>query len=319
MASRDKFEPKGYQIEDYVPGAKRAVPKAPAPRPMPPRPVMSASELQEVLARLGAALDTHRQPIELLYEACRRARMPMPGLPPVTLVHARTPKGEEIVMYLGGKVFTEPPFARSVQVGVFRFYDAEVGARAGAGAIEERVIPPELVPQLRLKLHHLMHFHVEFKGDPVTRQLFPGPKTLAPPAPMSSAQRLKAKMKFEKVLHQAEALVFGLAREMEVAARVLAQLERRGGPDYLALTRGREEREACMVAIGLARDAAARQRLHDGLREFRALEAAAAKARKTQDATGLEAAAFPLSGFRIACAEHPLLKQLFPPAAEGDP
>lgn len=319
MAGRDKFEAKGYQLEDYVPGAKRAVPRPPTPpRPVGPRPSVTVPELDEVLQRLGKALETHRQPIELLYEACRHARMPMPGLPPVVLAHARTPKGEDIVVYLARKAGAEPPFARSVQVGVFRFYDAEVGARTGAEALEEaRIppaqIPPALVPQLRLKLHHLMHFHVEFKGDPVTRQLFPGPKTVAPPPPMSNAQRLKAKMKFEKVLHQAEALVFGLEREMQVVARVLAQLDRRGGPDFLALTRGREEREACMLAIGLGRDQAAQQRLRDGVRDHKALAAAVAQARKSQDPSGLEAAAFPLSGFRLACAEHPVLKQLFPP------
>jgi len=73
-----------------------------------------------------------------------------------------------------------------------------------------------------------------------------------------------------------------------------------------------ETRMVRLMTFRLGEDLAARELLKAAVRDFAALEAALERARADEDETGLDEAAFPLSGFPQACRQHPALLELFP-------
>lgn len=276
---------------------------------------MALPALEKVLKLLGEALETLEPLIELLFHACNKIRLVVPGVGRIELRHRRSAKGNEVVVYLVKAMGADPRLTRQVQITVFRFYDAEGGHRQGSAALEAELVPPQLVEALRLKLYYLMHFHVDFAGEPVLSQLFPGPKTVnRQPAPLSTVERMRRKTKLERAMRNAEGLYYQLEPRMptiEALVRALA--------DPLAFTvkemLAPETRLVRLMAFRIGQDAEAQALLGGAVRDFAALAAAIAEARKQEDPAGLEEAAFPLSGFVQACRAHPALRELFPPEA----
>jgi len=165
--------------------------------------------LEGVVTLIGEALPRLEPVIELLLHACQKLRLRIPRVGEVEVRHRRTRKGNEVVVYLVATMKEKPPLTRRVQIGVFRFYDAEAGHREGQAALEVDVVPPQLLERLRLKLYYLMHYHVDFADEPVLSQLFPGPQTVRraePPA--SNADRMRRKARFETAMAKAEALFY---------------------------------------------------------------------------------------------------------------
>jgi hypothetical protein len=269
------------------------------------------AQLGEVVRKLVEATGAVRPALELMYQACRRAALPLPGVRQVELEHEVSAKGEAIIVYLVD-TFEEDPegLPRRVQVAVFRFYDATDAVPPARAALEAVQVPPALLEQLRLKLYHVMHYHLEFRDEPVLRQLFGGPRTLTPP-PMTNAQRIKQKMKLEAAMEKAESLLYAVDPVIPLVRRVVETLDQRRGFSLAELLQP-ELRTVRIIAMGLGPDETARQLLRDALANHRALRQAVEAARKSKDPTGLEDAAFPLSGFMQACRAHALLRALFP-------
>ena len=271
--------------------------------------------LEKVVRLLGEALTNLEPVVELLLQACNKLQLTVPGLGRVEIRHRRTAKGNEVVVYLVKAMGRNSPLSQRIQITVFRFYDAEGGHREGGAALAAEEVPPQLVEALRLKLYYLMHFHVDFAGEPVLSQLFPGPRTVSrAPAPASNAERMRRKAKLESAMRKAELLYY----QLEPRMKTIATLER-ALADPLAFTvkemLAPETRLVRLMAFRLGEDHDAKALLAGALRDFAALEAAIAQARQTEDPTGLEAAAFPLSGFIQACRAHPALRELLPPEA----
>lgn len=271
--------------------------------------------LESVVARLGEAIELLEPLIELLFHACQKLRLTVPGVGDVELRHRRTRKGNEVVAYLVKRMPGEPALARRIQIGVFRFYDAEGGHREGGAALEAGVVPPQLLERLRLKLYYLMHYHVDFADEPVLSQLFPGPRTVKQAAPVvSNAERMRRKSRLEAAIAKAEALYYQLEPAMQAIALLLRALR-----DPLGFTvkdiMSPQGRMVRLMAFRLTEDAAARQLLESALADFQALEQAIAEAKAAEDPQGLEEVAFPLSSFLLTCRAHPALRELVPAGA----
>lgn len=308
MAPRDEFVRQTGPLAGGV-GTRPLGPEARLPL------AVLVEKVRDVIARIQAAAKPAEPVIELLFEACNRAVLDVPGVPSVAYRHDRTAKGEEIVLYLVEALDCDVALPRAVPIAVFRFYDCTGAVPPAERAIEAGKVAAPLVEQLRLKLYHLMHYHLQFRDDPVLRQLFPGPKTHAKPAPppaMTNAQRMKLKVKLERALQTTESQLFALEPLLPKLTQLANQLTK---PDFrVAGFLDPESRQARFLAIALGPDEAATTLVKALPGQIKALRAAVDAARKNEDPEGLEALAAPLSTALHELRRHVILRSLLPPA-----
>lgn len=280
--------------------------------PPPPRP----DQAEEVLSKLRATIAALEPSVELLHQACRQAALRIPGVGDVTAKHPLPPKGYAAIEYLVQVVQRGPALARAAQIAIYRFYDA---VELASAITEPGLSEPGLAEQLRLKLYYLLHFHVDFKADPVLSQLFPGPQTVAPPPPaarVSPVERQKRLQLLESAIEKAETVYFRYESGLELAGRALEAIEK--PPLPLKGIFSPEARQIRLIATGARQDAAVRALLEEAVAAFTGLGTAIYEAREAQDPDRLEAATFAVVRFGQQAAAHPLLRGLVPAASPPD-
>lgn len=301
MSNRDQFERRSSTSGFATPGSTR-----------PLQPIDQGKLYADLAGTIERASNVVRQvepPMEWLHQSCIRAKLPLSGVPDLRPVHPVTPQGEELIGYCFGAFRAKPLLAQTVQVAVFRFYDARKALRAAQVAADEASAQPQHVEQLRLKTYYLVNYHAEFRGDPMLASHFPGPKTVQAGVPLTNVQRLKQKLQREGAFNKAEIMLAELAKPIAAIRQVLEQ-KARGGLGLRDLMVP-EQRRIRILIIGLGQDEEALQLLRDGVKAYDALKAGLAAARKSGDPGALADLAFPLAGLAPACQKHPLLASLF--------
>lgn len=295
-------------------------------KPLAPRPQMDAGVLRAttegVINKARKSITNLEPRIELLERSCEAANLPVPGVEIGNYKHPLSPKGEQIVTYLQGVYRANPPLAKTVQVVVFRFHDAERVVNRAQGAIDADSMEVQLLEELKLKCFYLARFHEEFKGDRVLSQLFPAPATAqvkagpqpgaAPPAPMSTVERLKLKQAREAVLHKAEILAANLAPKMEILKAALEMAEQGKAAMNVGAMFTPETRQARFVAMGVGADKALVAQLKEAHRLFGQLQDKLKEARKGGDIDELKETVYPLGRLSVTFKKHAMLKDLFP-------
>lgn len=273
--------------------------------------------LEAAVAKSRDATPKLEPRIEVLHRSCERAALPVPGVGAFSPRHTLPANGESILGYLEAAMRANTRLAETVRVAVFRFYDAVAATDGAEAALALESFTKALVEALRLKLYYLFHYHEEFKDEPLLRQLFPAPKQrrAEETRPVTEVERLTAKRQAQEVISRCEVLSQRLAPRMAVVGQVLRAVEQPGGLGVMKDFLSPEARTVRLLAMRLASAPVATQALQEALAHFNALNAALAEARRTHDAEGLEAAAFPVSEFAMACRRDPVLKEFFPPAA----
>lgn len=277
--------------------------------------------VEGLLAKGSQTIQNLEQRVELLIRACQAARVPMPGVTVDVFKHPMSPKSDQIISYLTEVLKSNQNLGRAVPVVVFRYQDAVKVSNAAANAVMMNTLQSAILEELRLKLFYLSRFHEEFKGDPVLSQLFPPPQTatstIAKPgtAPLSMADRLKAKQAQQAVLHKAEILAANLEPKMEVIKAVVENLESTKGLNLGAMFTP-ATRQARMIAMTIGSNKALVDQLKQAFALHQQLQEALKEARKSGEVEPLKEIAYPLSQLAHTCRQQPMLKDLFPPAEE---
>jgi hypothetical protein len=281
-------------------------------------PGLLRTQSEEMLVKARENLEALEARIELLLHACQRSGLTIPGVAVFAFKHPLSPKGEQIVGYLGGVFKENTDIAKAVQVGVFRYHEAVVAADRVAEALEADVMQMPLLEDLRLKLFYLTRYHADFRGDRVLGQLFPAPQTLTPgasvpgaTAPLSTVDRLKQKQAREAVVHKAEILRGSLRPKMDILQNTLDMLDNPRGLNLGALFTP-ATRTARLLALGLGGNAELIEQLREAKRLFGLLEQQLGGARNGGEVDQLKATLYPLGRLAIDCNKHPLLKDIFP-------
>lgn len=290
--------------------------KSPGTRPL-TDPNAVKAQVEALLAKGEATLKGLEPRIEFLMRACQAVSLPLPGVELNGFKHPLSPKGEQIIQYMSGVLTTNQALARQVQVVTFRYQEAVKASEMAASALQQDILRPDLLEDLKLKLFYMSRVHEEFKGDPVLKQVFPPPQTVTGPgagkpgAPMSTVDRLKAKQARQALLTKAEVLANNLAPKIEIVRMALENLEQKGLNLGAFFTP--ETRQARMVAMGIS----TKPELVDQLKQthalFLKLQEALPEARKPDsDLEPLKAIIQPLSQLAVSCQKHAVLKDLFP-------
>lgn len=294
-------------------------------KPLAPRPPMDADALRAttegVIAKARKSITNLEPRIELLTRSCQAASLPLPGVDLGPFKHPLSPKGEQIIAYLQSVYQGKPPLAKTVQVVVFRFYDADSAVTAAQIAIDTETMQAPLLEELKLKCFYLARFHEEFKGDRVLSQLFPAPQTMPgkpatpsgqPAAPMSTVERLKLKQAREAVLHKAEILAANLAPKMEIMKAALDMIDQGKAAMNVGALFTPETRQARFIAMGIGADKALVAQLKEVQTLYAELQTKLKDARRGGEIDELKGTVYPLGRLALTFKKHAMLKDLFP-------
>ena len=275
-----------------------------------------------VIAKARKSIANLEPRVELLTRSCQAANLPLPGVDLGPFKHPLSPKGEQIIAYLQSIYQGKPPLAKTVQVVVFRFYDAEKAVDGAQTAIDTDTLQAPLLEELKLKCFYLARFHEEFKGDRVLSQLFPAPQTMPgkpgpapggqPAAPLSTVERLKLKQAREAVLHKAEILAANLAPKMAILTAALDMISQGKAAMNVGALFTPESRQARMVAMGVGGDKAMVAQLKEVQTLYAELQNKLKEARKGGEIDELKETVYPLGRLALTFKKHPMLKDLFP-------
>ncbi|MDB5098927.1 MAG: hypothetical protein JWM80_3348 [Cyanobacteria bacterium RYN_339] len=302
MSNRDQFERRTSTSGFAQQGATRPLAYA--------DPGKLYADLAATIERAGTVIRQVEPTMEWLHQCCIRAKLPLSGVPDLLPSHPVTPQGEELITYCFTAFRANPMLSQTVQIAVFRFYDARKALREGQVAADTMTAQPPHVEQLRLKTYFLVNYHAEFRADAMLSRAFPSPRTAQPAVPLTNVQRLKQKLVREGSFNKAEIMLDELKGPLASIRQVLETVEKPSGMGFRELMMPEMRRIRIMV-IGLKTDEEALSLLRDAVRQYDALKAGLAIARKSGDPAQLADLAFPLAGLAPACLKHPLLATLF--------
>lgn len=314
MSTRDSFERHTGPLQR----AGGTAPLRPLTRPL-VSPDALRAQTQELLAKARATVESLEPRVEILFQACQAARLAVPGLGVVALRHPLSPKGEQIVGYLGGNILNQPNWRKEVQVAVFRFYEAVRLIEVAQGELERLHPQQQTLEELKLQIFYLCRFHEIFKGERVLAQLFPAPQTLSASqskADINPVERLKQKKQRDEILNKAEILRASLAPRMQTLLMTVDMIEKGTVLDVKALLTG-STRRVRLVAMGIGTSPDLVNKLKEARDLFQKLEAQLKEAKAGGDVLPLKETILPLSRLAITCRQNALLRDLFPPTDEG--
>lgn len=314
MSTRDSFERHTGPLQR----AGGTQPLRPLTRSLVPPETLHA-QTYELLTKARASVESLEPRVEILFQACQEAKLAVPGLGVVSLRHPLSPKGEQIVGYLGGNILNKPNWRKEVQVAVFRFYEAVRLIEVAQAELDRKHPQQQTLEELKLQIFYLCRFHEIFKEERVLAQLFPAPQTLnanQPKADINPVERLKQKKQRDEILNKAEILRASLAPRMQTLFMTVDMIEKGTVLDVRALLTG-STRTVRLIAMGITTSPELVSKLKEARDLFQKLEAQLKEAKAGGEVVPLKDTILPLSRLALTCRQHALLRDLFPPSDEG--
>lgn len=314
MQNRDTFTRQTGMLNQQAPGTRQLT--GPGTRPL-TDPGSLKSQVEALLAKGNGTLQNLEPRMELLIRSCGACGLPLPGVDYGAFKHPVSPKGEQIIGYVAGVLKTNQALARQVQVAVFRFQEASKAVDTATASVAAGTLRPEILEDLKLKLFYMSRLHEEFKGDPVLAQLFPPPQTMTGPlkrpgtAPLSMADRLKAKQARQAILHKAEVLASKLGPKIEVVKLTIEAVEKPSlniGQLFTPATR-----QARLIAMSLGNNKELVDQLRQAVTLYEKLQKMLPDARTSEDdLEPLKDVIQPLSQLALTFKQNAVIKDLFP-------
>ncbi|MDB5096244.1 MAG: hypothetical protein JWM80_665 [Cyanobacteria bacterium RYN_339] len=176
--------------------------------------------------------------VEILVRACRTIGMAVQGPEEGTdYQYELSPRTEQVVTYLVGKMPTDEHLTRQVQGAMLQFYGAKRAIEQAEVELLGRSLQEQNVESLKHALFFLSRFGIQFKDDPALQQVFPSPVSVQAPVPAAprpmapspprapSPQPSSAPASNDPLILKVANLMGYLAPKMEVVRLALAMMD----------------------------------------------------------------------------------------------
>lgn len=270
-------------------------------------------EISRLVTEARPSLQKFRERIEVLMRTCEEASVKIPGVERQPYRFPLSLKGEQIMHYLLQEFENKPELVQAVQTAVFRYHEAVRSVEAGEASLIKHYEEPGLLEELRRNLFYFSRCYLSFKDDPVLSQLFPPPQTVKATStkPVTTAERVRAKLARDVVLLKVEGLLASLRPRMEVINQALG-MTGTGGLKMGAFL-SPEARKARVTALVVLTDPEAQSFLKEAAEAFAALEKEYASVQGGKEDLGaLKEAVATTSRHVISCQRKPTLADLLP-------
>lgn len=302
-----------------MPSADQYSGSSPAPEPKGPRGASAASleELGAWIARADETMANYGPRVEMLYRACQAAKIAVPGVPEMALMHVLTPEGEKVVGYMEGVLPTQAVLAKAVQVAIYRFNETRELIRVARRHHALGLVDTGVLGQLRQQMYFLGRYFEEFKQDPVLACIFPAPKVVEvgkTTPKVANPENVKGSIRHQ-LIDRAHRWVGWLEPKMKLAEKVLAVAE---NPATMSLKEmmSPEGRQVRWVTLALVHKPEDRAILKLGATTFRELERILEAAKLGGPVDELPKLIGRVDEVLFTCRKHAVLRDLFPAAGE---
>lgn len=272
---------------------------------------------EQTIAKAAPLAESLEPRVELLLHAFAAIGVPVPGVEIGEFKHALTPNSTKIVAYLTRAMQVKPGLPRQMAVAVFRYHEAVQTVQKARQAMEEDVLPPNILEELKLKFFYLANYHEEFKGDPILTQLFPPPKAGKATAtlkkrsttPLTAAELLKQRQAKDAAIRHAETYLNQLRPKIE-QIKLVSTMQQQGNRLNLAAMIKPQERKASAIVKGLRSDERGLEQLGRALKLYEQFQGALVAAKKSGDVEPLKVFIDCFHQMAAAWEAHPVLKEL---------